>query len=724
MTRVYLSLLILLTATAAQAQARFALVVGQNSGGEERATLRFAEDDARHFAEVLERLGGAKGTVELSLGSSADTIWAELAALRARAKSAQAAGQKVEVVFYYSGHADEEGLLIDSSRIGFKELRDNLTSLPADVRVAIIDACASGAFTAAKGGKHVTPFLVDEANAMRGHAFLTSASADESAQESARLAGSFFTHALVTGLRGAADVSGDKRVTLDEAYRYAFDETLARTERTRIGPQHPGFDIQLTGRGELVLTDLRKASATLSFPEGQGGRIFVRDASGKLAAELTKASDREVNLGLEPGDYALTLEEGDVRLGANLSLSEGAVVVVDDDLLGSVEVDNTVVARGDTKAPEVKTSRDTPWAGGSRSDNTLAFNMSLIPFLSLNDVTGGPKVNTFTIDWLLGHSQAIHGLGIGLGATFVYNDVLGGTASILGNVVLDDVRGFQLAVGPNIVMGDVVGLQASVLGNLAGESSIGLQSAVGLNLTLGDRVVGQMGVGPNIVTGQLSGAQVGTAFNYAGRVRGAQIALINFAPEVSGTQVGLINLAGVVKGAQVGLVNLALDVDGASIGLLSGVLNGYNHIGFYASDLAPTNLSLTFGSKYVYTVINAGISPFDKSENDLDEYAILTLGLGGHVPVAEQLYVDFDVSGGSLYDFSGGFSNDQSIMAIGRAMVGWQPAPLFAVFGGLSLNSRIAVGKPVESVGLFGGAVEGNNGAFVMWPGAFVGVRL
>ena len=73
---------------------------------------------------------------------------------------------------------------------------------------------------------------------VRGHAYLTSSSADEAAQESDRIGGSFFTHFLVTGLRGAADADSDKRVTLDEAYRFAFDETLARTEAIGGGPQH------------------------------------------------------------------------------------------------------------------------------------------------------------------------------------------------------------------------------------------------------------------------------------------------------------------------------------------------------------------------------------------------------------------------------------------------------------------------------------------------------
>ena len=86
---------------------------------------------------------------------------------------------------------------------------------------------------------------------------MTSASVDEAAQESERLKASIFTHALVSGLRGAADTSRDGRVTLGEAYEFVFSETLAHTTSTRGGPQRPAYDIQLVGTGEMVLTETR-----------------------------------------------------------------------------------------------------------------------------------------------------------------------------------------------------------------------------------------------------------------------------------------------------------------------------------------------------------------------------------------------------------------------------------------------------------------------------------
>ena len=197
----------------------------------------------------------------------------------ARASGANA--PRTEVVVYYSGHADEKGLLLGEDRYSYRSLRDRLDQIPADVRIAVLDACASGAFTRVKGGKRRAPFLIDEATSTRGHAFLTSSAATEVAQESDRIRASYFTHYLVSGLRGAADSSGDGRITLNEAYQFAFSETLGRTVDSKGGAQHPSYDINMSGTGDVVMTDVRQLSATLvwTYPT-------VAALSEHLAGEL------------------------------------------------------------------------------------------------------------------------------------------------------------------------------------------------------------------------------------------------------------------------------------------------------------------------------------------------------------------------------------------------------------------------------------------------------
>src|SRR5262245_31847767 len=180
---------------------RYTLVVGANSGGADRAGLKYAVTDAERFARVMVELGGVSSENELVLRepkvgeliAALETLAARLAIAR---RVAAASGGRTELFFYYSGHADEKGLLLGEDRLSYQTLRDRLDALPADVRIAVLDACASGAFTRLKGGRARPPFLVDASAAMRGHAFLTSSSETESAQESDRIRASYFTHYL------------------------------------------------------------------------------------------------------------------------------------------------------------------------------------------------------------------------------------------------------------------------------------------------------------------------------------------------------------------------------------------------------------------------------------------------------------------------------------------------------------------------------------------------
>jgi hypothetical protein len=158
---------------------------------------------------------------------------------------------------------------------------------------------------------------------VRGYAFLASSSESEAAQESDRLGGSYFTQALLTGMRGAADVSGDGRVTLGEAYQFAFNETLAQTTTSEGGAQHPSYDIKMAGTGDVVMTDVRQISASLILGASYEGRFYVLDAGRHLVAELQKPEGRSIELGLEPGEYQVYYEQEEKLLSAPLKLVAG-----------------------------------------------------------------------------------------------------------------------------------------------------------------------------------------------------------------------------------------------------------------------------------------------------------------------------------------------------------------------------------------------------------------
>jgi hypothetical protein len=314
---------------------RLVLIAAANRGGEDRPPLKYALTDAERFSQVMQALGGADpADVVLLTQPRVGELDAALAALRSRVDGARrAAGPgnviRTEVFFYYSGHADEKGLLLGNDRLSYVTLRERLESVPADVRIGILDACASGAVTRPKGGKVRSPFTIDQSSDMRGQAFLASSSADESAQESDRLGSSFFTHYLISGMRGAADVSGDGRVTLNEAYQFAFSETLSRTVGTRGGPQHPVYEITMTGTGDVIVTDLRQTTAGFVVAAPVEGRFYVLDDRRRLVLEFFKPAGRSVDIGLEPGVYDVRFEREPKALRGRLELTEGRRQVLD-----------------------------------------------------------------------------------------------------------------------------------------------------------------------------------------------------------------------------------------------------------------------------------------------------------------------------------------------------------------------------------------------------------
>jgi len=121
-------------------------------------------------------------------------------------------------------------------------------------------------------------------------------------------------------------------VTLNEAYQFAYNETLQRTETSRAGAQHPAYDIQLAGTGDLVMTDLHTSASRLVLARDLAGRIYVRDNAGRLVVELRKEPTYPVELGLEAGTYRVVLDrdgsifEGSVQLSAG---GRGDVAITD-----------------------------------------------------------------------------------------------------------------------------------------------------------------------------------------------------------------------------------------------------------------------------------------------------------------------------------------------------------------------------------------------------------
>lgn len=315
---------LLLSGLAEAGTTRLALVVGANAGRGELAPLRYAETDAGKVARLLGELGEvAQDDLILLQGLGAPAVEAALKRLAARVEKAhENPDERVVLIFFFSGHSDGEGLELGEAVLPFPRLKALLAGTKADLRLVIVDACRSGNALRTKGGTRAPAFALKLTDTLEtsGEAFISSAAEDEAALESSEVMGSLFTHHLVSGLRGAADSSGDKRVTLNEAYRYAYDQTVARSAMLPEGSQHPSYDYKLTGQGELVLTSLDTPKGLLVFPSDIERAVVTDVLRDQVLAEVPHGA---LSVAVPPGQYGVRLFRAAEARGGRVSVAEG-----------------------------------------------------------------------------------------------------------------------------------------------------------------------------------------------------------------------------------------------------------------------------------------------------------------------------------------------------------------------------------------------------------------
>lgn len=649
------SLFLILAVLSAEAQQearlpvrRFAMVIGANDGGSERVQLRYAVSDAQRFAGVMEEIGGVNPRDSyLILDPEPRQIEETAAAIRREVARARSGARRVEFLLYYSGHSDEKGLLIGEDVYSYANLREQIDVVDADVSIAVLDSCSSGSFTRLKGGQRSQPFLLNDSSELQGHAFLTSSSDDEASQESDRIRASFFTHYLVSGLLGAADASGDRRVTLNEVYQYAFDETLSRTTGTFAGPQHPSYNIQLSGAGDLVLTDLNNYESAIRFGPEISGRLYVQDAvAGRLVAEASKRSGNELTLAIPPNTYVVDLQSGTEIFRASTPVSRGRTVFLGRSEFQPVAFERTALRGEGGAAGAGATAAAVGAAGSSESAAAPGATGTGADYSGDSGFTGPGSWwyfsdgSTYHVPLSLGVVPGVRLLPreepppaeesvehISLGLLIGEADRVDGVMlSTLVNIGRDSLRGYQGSYIGNLVRGSVWGVQHAGLFNMVDGGMNGLQAAGIFNM-LDDGIIGVQAAGIfNMAGGEVQGVQAAGVFNQASRFEGAQVGLANIASSGSGLQAGLVNIAGSLDGVPVGLINVIGD------GIISP--------GFWLGRADTVWASLQLGTESLYTIYSVG---FPQDARQDQEEIVGGIGLGTRFWNGTFI-LDFDVS--------------------------------------------------------------------------------
>ncbi len=355
--RLAMSLLVLgaLTTLARSAEAKtvnYALIVGNNTapeGSQEELTdLRYADDDAARFYRLFSQLGESRLLTELDdrsqrrfHGLATETARPTLGNLRAQierfAESMRAdiaRGDSPVLYFVFSGHGtlDENGhaylALADgklTADILYEELVD---ALPTRYTHLIIDACHAGGVVGARGG-----FFDREATAPRasvnanqvaqklaaaratrhpGLGYLLSASLGQRAHEWSEIESGVFSHEVLSGLLGAADINGDGRVAYSELRAFVASANRG-IEDVRAQPtilaQAPSAD----RAAPLVRTSELSQTRALSGDASALGRFYIELPNGARYLEAHLGSHQS-RLRVPRGDVYIRTADQEAKL--------------------------------------------------------------------------------------------------------------------------------------------------------------------------------------------------------------------------------------------------------------------------------------------------------------------------------------------------------------------------------------------------------------------------
>ncbi|MCR4712998.1 MAG: caspase family protein [Treponemataceae bacterium] len=632
---------------------RYALYVASNRGGEGRETLKYAGTDAESLAKTMIEIGGVrKQNSFILVDSTRDEIEGAFDNITSIIERNRYKAKRVEFLFYYSGHSDEESLLLGNERYGYSDLKADISSVPSDIHVVMLDSCFSGNFIRAKGGSRQKSFLMDDASVVQGHAYLSSSSESESSQESDLIGASYFTHSLITGLRGAADTSGDNRVSLNELYYYAFNDTLANTETSVIGPQHPSFNITLVGSGDLVLTDLSDAESMIILPAEAEGKYIVRTLDGKLASEVNKIRGSQLSVALPAGYYSVTVVtpvstgQTNIRLTAGNSFklaSDGItqIPLTEGVARGGAVLTEAVVDASLGVAEVAATAGVASVASGmavSSASRVFGYDNTLLDEeerrileRARKNASRSSKTSTYddeydeVDDTAYSDSVVYDPISVavlpGIYIPEDYDNVNFGLGSI--SINNDRVRGFQVSGFMGTIKKELSGIQVSGFMNKLNGTGSGIMISGALNITKNNFRGIQYAGFANFNSGDMRGTQIAGFMNRtAGKLNGIQIA-------------GFLNIAGNVQGSQIGFINIADSCSGASIGVFNFIKNGINSFSVFFEN-KDTGLQYQGGTKAFFTTFLASsITPKDE-----DKSVVLGYGIGTQVGGS---FINFDI---------------------------------------------------------------------------------
>jgi hypothetical protein len=256
---------------------RWALLVGVNHYADAAiSSLRVCTSDVQAVYDILAASGYAPDQTRLLLSPGTPASPATRAeVLSALVSMAQAADEGDWLLFYFSGHGiDHDGhayLLPSDARyttigdtgINLDRVKQILQDSAAQAKVIILDACHSGAQIGKAPSGMTEDFVRHVFEEAEGLAILASCKQKQVSWEWPEQGRSVFTHYLLEGLSGAADLDKKGFVTVEDVSRYVTDKVKTwAVQRSRV--QTP--TLQCAVVGDIVLASYASVTSSIKNP--------------------------------------------------------------------------------------------------------------------------------------------------------------------------------------------------------------------------------------------------------------------------------------------------------------------------------------------------------------------------------------------------------------------------------------------------------------------------
>lgn len=216
----------------------WSVVVGVSTY-EHMPALRYTDDDAyRFFAFLKSPEGGALSSEQVKILIDEDATRNNI--LSALRETLLKADENDVILFYYSGHGLEGSFIpVDfdgfNNRLMHDEIKAIFDQSKAKHKIIFADACYSGSLLAMKSSVNsmMKKYYQSFENTSGGLAFFTSSQGEEISLEDGGLRQGIFTHFLIRGLNGEADLNQNKIVTIKELYDFVSDNVRTYTAKVQ-----------------------------------------------------------------------------------------------------------------------------------------------------------------------------------------------------------------------------------------------------------------------------------------------------------------------------------------------------------------------------------------------------------------------------------------------------------------------------------------------------------